>query len=237
MNDLAALVAERCEVLYLEPAVGRHGQAVLAARRRELRGRISRCPPNCPILAETLRAIGVERLHFHHVHLLPRAILDLPSAVGVPYDCTLHDYYPICPQYHLVTEDGSYCGEPDATGCAACLTRRPGQWGLDITAWRGAFGQLLRGADRDHRAVARCRGADAPLFPRNRDQRLAAPRGRRRRRCRGSRASRCWATFRRKRACMSSPPARVMHAIADCPWCSACWARRPSRCRSRPTCR
>jgi glycosyltransferase involved in cell wall biosynthesis len=82
------------------------------------------------------------------VHLLPRGILELPSAVGVPYDCTLHDYFPICPQYHLVTEDGKYCGEPDATGCAACLTRRPGQWGLDITAWRGTFGQLLRGADR-----------------------------------------------------------------------------------------
>ena len=60
----------------------------------------------------------------------------------------MHDYFPICPQYHLVTEDGQYCGEPDATGCAACLTRRPGQWGLDITAWRGTFGQLLRGAQR-----------------------------------------------------------------------------------------
>jgi len=105
-------------------------------------------PGELPELAALLRAIGIERLHFHHVHLLPRGVLELPSAVGVPYDCTLHDYFPICPQYHLVTEDGQYCGEPDATGCAACLTRRPGQWGLDITAWRGAFGQMLRGADR-----------------------------------------------------------------------------------------
>ena len=91
------------------------------------------------MLAETMRTIGVERLHFHHVHLQPRAILELPALVGVPYDYTLHDYHPICPQYHLVTEDGRYCGEPDAAGCAACLAKRPGQWGIDITTWRGEF--------------------------------------------------------------------------------------------------
>jgi glycosyltransferase involved in cell wall biosynthesis len=105
-------------------------------------------PRDLALLAETLRALGVERMHFHHVHLQPRSILELPAVVGVPYDYTLHDYHPICPQYHLVAEDGRYCGEPDAAGCAACLARRPGQWGLDITTWRGAFAKLLRGASR-----------------------------------------------------------------------------------------
>jgi GT2 family glycosyltransferase/glycosyltransferase involved in cell wall biosynthesis len=147
MNDLAALVSARCEVLYLEPATG-DTVKLYWPRAGEGFAVYFTLPGELPDLAALLRAIGVERLHFHHVHLLPRGILELPSAVGVPYDCTLHDYFAICPQYHLVTEDGEYCGEPDATGCAACLTRRPGQWGLDITAWRGAFGQLLRGADR-----------------------------------------------------------------------------------------
>ena len=147
MNDLAALVSGRCEVLYLEPATG-DTVKLYWPRAGEGFSVYFTLPQELPDLAALLRAIGVERLHFHHVHLLPRSILELPSAVGVPYDCTLHDYFPICPQYHLVTEDGRYCGEPDATGCAACLTRRPGQWGLDITAWRGAFGQLLRGAER-----------------------------------------------------------------------------------------
>ena len=147
MNDLAALVSGRCEVLYLEPATG-DTVKLYWPRAGEGFSVYFTLPQELPDLAALLRAVGVERLHFHHVHLLPRSILELPSAVGVPYDCTLHDYFPICPQYHLVTEDGRYCGEPDATGCAACLTRRPGQWGLDITAWRGAFGQLLRGAER-----------------------------------------------------------------------------------------
>ena len=147
MNDLAALVSDRCEVLYLEPAAGETVK-LYWPRAGESFAVYFTLPAELADLAALLRTIGVERLHFHHVHLLPRGILELPSLVGVPYDCTLHDYYAICPQYHLVTVDGQYCGEPDATGCAACLTRRPGQWGLDITAWRGAFGQLLRGAER-----------------------------------------------------------------------------------------
>ena len=134
-------------MLYLEPAVDdtvklhwpRAGEGFAA---------YFRVPDEMPLLADVLKTIGVARLHFHHVHRLPREILGLPAAVGVPFDCTLHDYFSICPQYHLVTEDGRYCGEPDAMGCAACLTRRPAQWGLDINAWRGTFARFLRGAER-----------------------------------------------------------------------------------------
>ncbi len=147
MHDLAALADSRCEVLYLEPAAG-DTVKLSWPRAGESFALYFTLPAELPMLAETMRAIGVERLHFHHLHLLPRAILELPSVVGVPYDYTLHDYQSICPQNHLVTEDGRYCGEPDAAGCAACLARRPGQWNLDITAWRGAFARLLRGANR-----------------------------------------------------------------------------------------
>jgi GT2 family glycosyltransferase/glycosyltransferase involved in cell wall biosynthesis len=147
MNDLVALTDERCEVLFLEPAVN-NTVKLSWPRQRESFALYFTLPDDLPVLADTLRTIGAERLHFHHVHLQPQAILDLPAIVGLPYDYTLHDYHPICPQYHLVTEDGRYCGEPDAAGCAACLAKRPGQWGMDIATWRGAFGKLLRGADR-----------------------------------------------------------------------------------------
>ncbi len=147
MDDLAALLRDRADVLYLEPAVD-DTVKLHWPRAGECFAAYFRLPEEMPLLADVLRTIGAARLHFHHVHRLPRAILELPAAAGVPFDCTLHDHFPICPQYHLVTEDGHYCGEPDAMGCAACLTRRPGQWGLDITAWRGAFARFLRGADR-----------------------------------------------------------------------------------------
>ena len=147
MNDLVALTEGRAEVLFLEPAVG-DTVKLSWPRQGESFALYFTLPAELSMLADTMRTIGVERLHFHHIHLQPRAILELPALVGVPYDYTLHDYHPICPQYHLVTEDGRYCGEPDAAGCAACLAKRPGQWGLDITTWRGEFARVLRGADR-----------------------------------------------------------------------------------------
>jgi GT2 family glycosyltransferase len=147
MTELAALIGERCEVLFLEPAVGDRVRLSWPKAGEGFSAYFT-LPDEAPALVSLLRTLGIARMHFHHIHGLPRGVLALPGAVGVPYDCTLHDYYTICPQYHLVTEDGRYCGEPDAVGCAACLTRRPGQWALDITAWRGVFGQLLRGADR-----------------------------------------------------------------------------------------
>ena len=147
MTELAAMVRDRCNVLLLEPAAGDAVRLSWAGEGEAFVAYFS-LPDELPALAALLRAIGLTRIHFHHVHELPRAVLDLPSATGVPYDCTLHDYYAICPQYHLVTEEGRYCGEPDAAGCAACLARRPHRWDVDIGTWRSAFGRLLRGAAR-----------------------------------------------------------------------------------------
>jgi len=147
IDELTALLGGRCEVLLLEPS---RGNTVKLSWHKSTEGFVSyfTLPDDNAVLASLLREIGVARMHYHHVHGLPRAILDLPADIGIPYDCTLHDYYAICPQYHLVTEDGRYCGEPDAAGCAACLSRRPGQWGLDITEWRTTFGRFLDGAQR-----------------------------------------------------------------------------------------
>jgi glycosyltransferase involved in cell wall biosynthesis len=147
MTELARMIGKSCNVLFVEPAGGETVRLSWPRDGEEFSAYFT-LPEDTHALASLLRAVGLVRMHFHHVHGLPRAVLDLPAAVGVPYDCTLHDYYAICPQYHLVTEEGRYCGEPDAMGCAACLTRRPGQWGLDIGSWRGAFGRLLRGAER-----------------------------------------------------------------------------------------
>ena len=104
---------------------------------------LARMPADLPELGRLLGELGVVRLHYHHIHLLPRAILDLPELAQLPYDCTLHDYFPICPQYHLVTAEGRYCGEPAAAGCAACLAQRPHRWKLDIVAWRALFHGFL----------------------------------------------------------------------------------------------
>jgi glycosyltransferase involved in cell wall biosynthesis/GT2 family glycosyltransferase len=147
MDELATMLAPRCDVLLLEPA---EADAVKLSwlSDGEAFAAFFTLPQDAGELTRLLRELGVGRVHFHHVHGLPRSVLDLPKALGVAYDCTLHDYYAICPQYHLVTADGRYCGEPDAAGCNACIAARPAQWGLDIGGWRAEFATLLRGADR-----------------------------------------------------------------------------------------
>lgn len=147
MNDLAALISRNADVLYLEPG-GDDVVKLSWPREGEAFAAWFRLPQDMPALAAMLREIGVARLHFHHVHGLPQSIVDLPREVGVPYDCTLHDYFAICPQYHLTDERGRYCGEPDREGCETCLAHRHAQWPLDIGAWRALFGDFLAHADR-----------------------------------------------------------------------------------------
>ncbi|MEO8739688.1 MAG: glycosyltransferase [Casimicrobiaceae bacterium] len=147
MDELAALAGERCNVLLLEPA-GADSVKLSWPKFGEGFTLYFTLPLELPALVSLLDTLGLTRIHFHHVHGLPRAVLELPSRANVPYDCTLHDYYAACPQYHMVTEEGTYCGEPDVAGCTACLSRRPSQWGLDIGGWRAAFAVLLRNAER-----------------------------------------------------------------------------------------
>jgi GT2 family glycosyltransferase/glycosyltransferase involved in cell wall biosynthesis len=147
IDDLSEMMSERCNVVLLQPATPERVKLSWLKEGEDFSAFFT-LPAESAVLAALLRSLGLVRMHFHHVHGLPKAVLDLPRDAGVPYDCTLHDYYAICPQYHLNTEEGRYCGEPDAAGCAACLSRRPGQWDLDIASWRAALGTLLRGADR-----------------------------------------------------------------------------------------
>ncbi len=145
IDELAALLADQVNVWFLEPAAGE----TVCLRARDSGERLYfDLSSDLPLLAGVLGSLGTRRLHFHHLHGLPRAVVDLPRATGLPYDVTLHDYLTICPQLQLVTEAGRYCGEPDERGCTECLAKRPPQWPLDILGWRDAFAGLLLGAAR-----------------------------------------------------------------------------------------
>ena len=139
MRELAAAIGERARVLVLVPgdpgrqeltAVG-GGPGVHASPERML---------------QVLAALGVDRVHFHHVHGFEPGILELPAKLGVPYDVTLHDYLALCPAYHLLDGEGRFCGGDPS--CRRCDERRESPWPLDIDAWRATFAAFLRGAAR-----------------------------------------------------------------------------------------
>jgi GT2 family glycosyltransferase len=147
MNDLASAIAADAQVLALRAAGGDVARLSWLREGEEFEAFFEGAA-DWNILVDLLASLAVARVHYHHTHGLPVAVLDLPARLGVPFDVTLHDYLAICPQHHLADENGRYCGEPDEAGCNRCLAKRPPAWPLDIAGWRSRFGQVLRAADR-----------------------------------------------------------------------------------------
>ncbi|NEX17207.1 MAG: hypothetical protein C1943_11380 [Halochromatium sp.] len=145
--DLAAALADSADVLLFQP------EGANSASLRWLRDDadlvlyqpLEATPEHWLSL---LRKLGLSRVHYHQVHGFPEWILDLASALRLDYDVTLHDYTSICPQHHLITASGAYCGEPPVDVCTACIAERPPQWPLGIEAWHNRFGAWLSQAAR-----------------------------------------------------------------------------------------
>ena len=147
LEDLAAALHDDAEVLLLRPWL-RSYVSLRWLAPGEAMELWFHARDDWERLVEILRGVGVSRVHFHHVHGLPQAVLSLPGRLGVPWDLTLHDYFPICPQYQLTDATGRYCEEPDAGGCRRCLEGYPVQWPLGIDEWRAAFRPVVEGAAR-----------------------------------------------------------------------------------------
>ena len=100
-------------------------------------------------LAVLLRSAGVGRVHLHHTIGLDLDIRGLIHRLGVPFDLTVHDYFPICPQVNLLPFfDGAYCQEPGGAGCDSCIADRPSHGARDITSWRRERSWMFLEADR-----------------------------------------------------------------------------------------
>ena len=162
IEDLARCLARDVEVLLLQP----HRSPFIALRwMRE--GESLRlyfdAVAEWERLASVLAAIGIDRVHIHHVHGLPRAVLDLSTWLRCPHDVTIHDYFAACPNYHMLGADGRYCGSDPA--CEQCVDLQPAQWPLSIGEWRDSFGRVLRNASRVIAPSADCATRIAAFFP------------------------------------------------------------------------
>jgi hypothetical protein len=105
-----------------------------------------RLPGEHEALLQTLRALGVAHIHFHHALDPAVRVVELPQSLGVMHDFTVHDYFAVCPQITLTDDSGRYCGEFGAEQCAACLQHRPAPGGASIESWRAAHRRLLERA-------------------------------------------------------------------------------------------
>ncbi len=135
IEDLASLLADKAEVLILKPA----GEDVLSVKWAKLGEPLIAYfsgAAEYPQLIDFLKSLPVSRIHLHHVDGQPKAILNLPSTLNVPLDITLHDHFPITPQYFL--DDGGVVPTREIEHA----------WGLSNQAWRVEMHKLLRSAAR-----------------------------------------------------------------------------------------
>ena len=109
--------------ILLRPAASPDGRAALVSE--EAAGEFPNLRFDVPAelgpLARLLRAERVLHAELHHLVGHDHAILELCRLLAVPYDAYLHDYAAFCARIALVGREGRYCGEPEATVCAACI--------------------------------------------------------------------------------------------------------------------
>ena len=137
VNDLASLLADDLEILVLQPKDEQSLSVRWLRDGEEFEAFFDDRKDAQPLL-DLLRAIGVSRVHLHHVHGLPAYVLGLHTSLGVPLDVTLHDYFPLTQRYHLGFGGRLEADEP-----------LPGNdWGLTQEEWRNRMGSFLESAAR-----------------------------------------------------------------------------------------
>ncbi len=107
-----------------------------------------------------LKLAGVQQVQVHHLLGYGPMIRRGLAQAGLQHEFHVHDYYTLCPQVTLTTEEYEYCGEPEPRGCNACIARRPSNGSSDIVNWRLNHEWVVRGASR---VVAPSRDAAARM--------------------------------------------------------------------------
>jgi glycosyltransferase involved in cell wall biosynthesis len=106
-------------------------------------------PGQWDLLLGLLRDCRVSRVHIHHLFGNEHYLRRLIEALNVPFDYTLHDYYALSPQPHLVGPDGRFVGEDLEAAEEKLLTSgivrtRP----ASLRQWRRETSWLLADAAR-----------------------------------------------------------------------------------------
>jgi O-antigen biosynthesis protein len=147
INDLVDLIAETAHVLELTPAGAHHCEMRWRNSNETLRLTFDK-DALLAQLVPVLQDIGVDRLHFHHIHGLPQVVLDLPAVLDRPYEITLHDFAFASPTYHLCGPDGRYQESWALLDAPPTDRADHARWPMGAAQWRQVFAPWLAGASR-----------------------------------------------------------------------------------------
>jgi glycosyltransferase involved in cell wall biosynthesis len=87
---------------------------------------------------------------FKHIEETIALIKELQEAHHARLIIPIHDYYPVCPSYTLLNEEGRYCGVPDIKTCQSCMEKNQQEWRnfygaeVNMPLWRDGWYALLQ---------------------------------------------------------------------------------------------
>ena len=154
VNDLAdALNRRGVATLILRVTAGRLAGIEVAGQSSNL---VYALDGELEDLHRDLGRLPIRHVHYQQFIDVPDKILRLARDLGIPYDCTIHDYSCVCPRVTMVDDSTSYCGEPDLHVCEKCITLSGvhpmwttfGDQYRTVGALRAASSDLLSGARR-----------------------------------------------------------------------------------------
>lgn len=148
LRDLVDCVGDRAKFIQLNP--GRDGFVRLFPRGDDLNCTLVFDPATqFDALLEVLQECEPQRVHVHHILGNEEYLAALVRELKLPFDFTIHDYYPLAPSPHLVGPDARFVGDDLEAHEAALLNasispRRPSS----LAAWQEAHRWLVSDADR-----------------------------------------------------------------------------------------
>lgn len=104
-------------------------------------------PGQARLFSAALQAIGIGRIHIHHIKGVESLIDYILDCSQIPYDVTLHDYYLINGNPTLADRSGLFCANLE-TRDVICARHSPVPQGMSAEAWRRYTGHLLQRAQR-----------------------------------------------------------------------------------------
>ncbi len=146
LEEVRALLEGRARTLQMTP--GGPGLLLQAGDAAQPLALPVHLPGEQARLIRLLHTLGLSRVLIQHVMDFPPELGALLRELGVPFDFTVHDYFGLCPQTHMVDRRHRYCGEPSDAGCNRCIAARPTHGATDIGRWRREHAWLFQEAQR-----------------------------------------------------------------------------------------
>lgn len=88
------------------------------------------------LFLQVLERFKPDVVHFQHVLYYSMNFPRIAKGLGIPVIYTLHDYYLLCPKFHMIRDDNTICAGIDRVTCARCCSVTPKSRIIDVKSRR-----------------------------------------------------------------------------------------------------